>query len=371
MSDDRDNPSQPPREVLFMPWAGLGVPITIGPFQFVPWSKLSVVDQGIRDYLNRYFGRYVDHFGKAVKSVTLVSLDSDNFTPSPYLPHEEPRNAVNVLIFSTIGAQVIATVRDNDNNLAPPTADRYQLLQKSFRPTDEVVAVQVGGSTHIGAIKDIFFPMPWDLGGRFTAPNEDMVAALGKLMDGTASRNIRTRIFRALEWFRLAHIASNGIGDLSRVVMMATAFEILFEIPEGQGKTKKFVEEVASHLKQPTTKMETRNVTIKRRNKKGTSKPVNRSLPGWWANDFYDLRSRVVHGDEIDQERLRFRDWISQLIVADVVFWQCVTSELYQQGYLGSEIHAMKDDPDAAPMVGLLECLLLDSNSHRTLGWIP
>lgn len=362
MSDDGEARTQRPCEVLFMPWADLGVPMRIGPFQFVPWSKVSVVDEGVREYLEGYFGRHIDHFGKPVDSVTLVLHDSHDFTPSSYSPHDQPRDAVDAFIFSTIGPPVVAAVAANDRNLAPPTADRYQLLQQNFRPGDEDVAVKVGGSTHGGRIAKINFPKPWDLGGAFAIPDDDMAFALGQLMDARAPQGVRVRIFRALEWFRLAHTVGDGASEFSKVVMMATAFEILLQFPD-RLKRWHFVTTIDSLLRRPETLTTTLNAPG------GSTQTVG--LPAAWASDFYRLRNQIVHGDVVALEDLRFYQWISHLVVADVVFWQCVASELYRSGHLGESVRTMMSDPLQAILGETLEKRLLGFDAHQTLKWTP
>jgi len=362
MSNDAAKPTQSPCEVLFMPWADLGTPLRIGPFQFVPWSSLSVVDSGIRDYLDTYFGRHVDHFGRVVDSVAILLHDSHDFTPSAYRPYEQPRDAADALIFSTIAPQVVAAMRANDQSLAPPTANRYQLVKQNFWPGDEDVAVRVGDSVHAGRIERITFPVPWGVGGSFALPDEDMAGALGELLTSTAPSDLRVRMFRALEWFRVAHTVGDGTSDFSKVAMMATAFEILLQFPRGR-KRWFFVNKIESLLRRPETMTTTVNDP--------QGQPCTVGRPAEWASDFYRLRNRVVHGDELQSADLRFDGWITHLIVADVVFWQCVASELYQRDFLGRSISTMKADPLQAILAEPLENQLLGFEAHTTLKWKP
>lgn len=362
--------NDPGYEVQFMPWADLGQVYKVGPYSFSPWSSMQIEDQGVRTYLTDYFARHVDHNGKPVNSVAILLKEGCDFRPTVRLPHEHPVAAANVLLFSIVGPTVIAAVSANNRSVSPPTANRFELLQQNFRPADADVLVRSGGSSHVANISKITFPQPWDLGGSACYPCEELLNGLGRLFDPTFSNDIRTRMFRSLEWFRLAHMGDETMSDLSRAVMMATAFEILFQIPDGPGKTQHFISAIESRIVQLSSLSETRQVAIKIGKKKGQLQSVTHTLPGWWADKFYDLRSRIVHGDDVIPEQLRYEGWISHLIVADVVLFQCIKQELFGLGLIGDDLHKMQADPLTKSFASMLEFQFFGYEAHRTLKWI-
>ncbi len=362
--------SDPGYEVLFMPWAGLGQPYRIGPFSFVPWSKMEDVATEVKAYLDPYFLRHVDHFGRPVDSITLLVRDGRDFSCDPYPSYEHPAAAVDAMYFAIAGPTVAAAVSENNDSLAPPTADGFELLRQNFRAGDSDVKVCVGGSSHVAKISTLTFPQPWDLGGTSCFPCDELLEGLGKLFDPTTDHQIRDRIFRSLEWFRLAHVGGPTASLMSRIVMISTALEILLQIPDGPGKTERFIDAVEGRLNRTTTLSETRSVCIHVGKNRGKPRSVTHTLPGWWANKFYDLRSRIVHGDDIVPEQLRYEGWVSHQIVAAVVFWQCIKYELFNLGFIGQDIR----DTRAGPYGELLAPLLVNDffgyDTHRTLKWI-
>lgn len=325
-----------PLEVMFMPWADQQKDHVIGPFRSRAWDKSRVSNSCVAEHLDRYFKGYIDAYGKPVSTITILS-NSDDFSPVPESTMEAARFAVDMLIFSAIYFGVKTSVRNDTPNMPPPTADRFQLVKQRFTPGDKSFAITTGGTMHAGQIGKLRVTCPLDVGG-LGFPDEKLLHGLAGLFDQRVNQDTRERFKRSLEWFRLAHPSGDGVSDLAKIVMMSTAFEFLFQIPDGLGKTNKFIQAVEDRICRPQTKRLTRSIPIKVGKKAGTSKLVTHSLPGWWANDFYDLRSRVVHGDVVPMSRLKYRRWLTHLIVADLVFGECIERELYKLGLIGRDI---------------------------------
>lgn len=351
----------PGYELLFMPWAGLGQQYDCGPFTFTSWAQMQISDAGIKAYLDQYFSRHLDHLGRPVDTVTIVRHSSHDFQPAPFGSHEHPMFAVNALVFSIIGPTVAAAVTGDNQNLTPPTADRYECHRQNFRLGEDSVSVKVGSSVHAARIQDLTFSEPWDLGGGASFPDKDLLTALGKLMDPGVSAAHRDSLFRSLDWFRIAHIGGETVSEFSRVVMMATAFETLFQLPRNYKKWE-LTKAIDSRLRRPETK--TGSVVDPQQQTHIVGHPA------LWVRDFFELRNKVAHGDALILNQLLVDRWITHLVIADVVFWQCVKYSLYQRRLLGGDIHALQLDPANAPAVRLLEDQLLGFDTHEIFKWV-
>jgi hypothetical protein len=352
-----------------MPWAGLGKQTIVGRFTMIPWPKCTLPNQALHAFLDRLFSRYIDHYGQPVRTITVV-LRGNTFTPLSSGVHESARRAADALLFSVIAPGVQAAVTSNNPSLVPPTADAYQLVSQCFQLGDDTIAVRVGGSVHAANVDRLTIPKPWDVGGSCGFPDEKLLAALGELLHTRKLAAVRERLFSSLEWFRLAHTVGDGSSSFTRAVMLATAFEVLFSLPRHQ-KTKQFIAEVERRLVRPGTRKKTALDYTRHQH--------SYSLPGWWAHDFYDLRSRIVHGDPLKLSMLRYRNWVTHLIVADLVFWQCVATELYSLKLLGNTIRKLSKDydrlcpnqPAGWHEQDLIDMFLHFKEVHRALGWLP
>lgn len=103
------------------------------------------------------------------------------------------------------------------------------------------------------------------------------------------------------------------------------------------------------------------------------------SLAGCWAWDFYDLRSRIVHGDSVPPSDLIYKDWLTHLIVSELVFWECMKRELLKHKCIGDNVYSAADkltesspdDEKEAVIESLTRWFLGFKNVHIALGWLP
>ena len=371
--------STPYYQVSFMPWAELDGETKLGPITFWPFCTQAgdrILDNAIRVHLERYFRCYVDHQGRPVETVTICSHGPADFRQLSANEARGIRAAVDALIFTIICPATKAAVCANNNSMGPPSAERYQLITQNFRPGDDHIAVQAGSLLSGGwRMGQISFPRPWSTGGAFESPDSHLLEGFSKFFESEFTGEVKERVLRSLEWFRFAHIESDEISRLSRVVMMATTFEIVLDVPNVRDKSGWIAHEVAKRCSGTESVLETRQ------DNKGSD--VTRPKIGWWAWDFYKLRNAIVHGDAIKSDQLRYhgpdRDWLSQLIVADLVFWECVTRELYAHRCVGENVRkfsAELDEMSPNESSGSAEAVVLAGfvgfdfdGVHRALGW--
>lgn len=359
--------------VSFLPWAGLKDEIKIGSVIFWPFEMKDekIKNSEIKEHLAKYFKSYVDHKGKPVDTITIASYGNIDFQPLDKDKRSELRSAVNILIFTTIAPQVKVVLCANNRSIGPPSSEIFQLITQNFRPMDDNIAVQAGSLLSGGwKIGEITFSKPWAMGGAFGTPDKELLNGFNKVFDTFPSNsNVREKIFRSLEWFRLSHVESDEVSIVSKVIMMATAFEIFLQFPQ-QGKRKYFVEYMENNIASEKFKKDYR--------KSKGERSFQLSLAGCWAWDFYELRSRIVHGDSILKDDLIYKDWITHLIVADLVFLEAVKRKLYRYGCIGKNVKTYLEEfdklcPNEPP--GNAEELLTRwflgfDDVHKALGWI-
>ena len=362
-----------------MPWAGLTSELQIGPITF--WSyqttaKTKLSDRSIRDHLDRYFACYVDHAGKAARTAVVCTYKRKEFGDLSQKEASQVRMAVDALLFLIISDATKHSVCNNNRTMGPPSADRFELIAQDFQPGNDDISVRAGSVRSSGwKIGTISFPMPWCMGGSFGLPNQELVEGFTKAFKREFPHDLRNRLFRSLEWFRYAHTESDVVSPLSKVVMMATAFEIILNVPNTRSKKIWIAEQIEKRCAGPRSLKKTRRY--------GKGKAFTRPKIAWWAHDFYDLRNFIVHGDPINRRRLQHKahgkSWITQLIVADIVFWECVTRELYDHKCIGANARSCSADwakmfpnePAGSIEANLANWFLGYDDVHRSLGWLP
>lgn len=358
-------------EVSFLPWAQLKRVLRIGNVTFRPFKGLRLGSQGVRTHLSRYFRSFVDHNGNRTQDITVCIYQGNAFELLSDGQSAEMRRAVDALLFSTICPTIKRGVVANNRSVGPPSSERYDLVTTRFVPGDDYLVIRDGSRTSLGwRIGEIKFPMPFSMGGGFSNADDELVKAFSDLEAATGNDAAKSRLFRSLEWFRLAHAETHHVSLLSKVVMMGTAFETILDLPSSGPKKKPFADYLKAQCSLPDSVEDTRPLL------RAGRLPVDTVYPciSWWAWDFYVLRNDIVHGNMIEPERFGYeapgRDWLSHLIVADLVFYELVVRQLYEWGLLRQYIKdAARESGDLAGyrkawMLGILD-------SHRAVGWYP
>jgi hypothetical protein len=285
------------------------------------------------------------------------------------------RRAVDALLFVAISRTLRNSVRNRNRSWAPPTSDAFELFFQGFDPQDDHIVLTAGSSTHCWGKGEISFPKPLSVGGSLWDLDEELIEAFRRCLSKGPGES-RERVFRSLEWFRLAHTEQSQSSLFSKVVMMGTAFEILLDFPE-RGKTRHFVDTVHRTLDFEHFRKGTRITPQGRK--------FQRNLAAVWAGKFYDLRSKIVHGDRVSVGQLRYSNrnldeemkWLTHLIVADVVFYDLLIHLLYNNEYLGDRAREMVQDFPGEPAGDIHEleeaCFRFQYGAervHRSLGWL-
>jgi hypothetical protein len=373
-------------QVSFLPWAGLGTGQRIGGVDMWRASEAEldrrVSDVSVREHLKRYFKCYVTPFGKQADSIIVCELEAKDFSVLADTDLARIRRAADALYFVATSTQTWWSIGGGHESPSP-SAEQFQLVHQNLRPGSEYIAIESGNVLNGGVRLDtVRFTRPWHVGVWHLQPDKHVLAAVDRLLDPNVDATTRARFTRCFEWFRLAHAGADDVSPFSRVVMMATAFEVLLQVPRN-GKTQFFAEAIdARLLRSGHTKTAVRMWP-------GAKHTVDLAPMGIWARDFYDLRSAIVHGDDLAPERLRFtspvRVDLTHLMVADLVLWECVVRELHTLGLLriGGDPPKLVDPktgateelptPDLAVTWGdvFLPLIFSLNKLHEALGWLP
>jgi hypothetical protein len=360
-------------QVSFLPWVELSGSLTVDLLNFWPFpaeADLRINDQNIRNHLTKYFRCYVDHEGYPVKTLAVCSHSNTDFRVLSEPENQHLRRAVDALLFANIAPQTKVAVCSKNPTMSPASSNVFELITQNFQPGSDEIAVRAGSVLSGGwKIGRIVFPKPWETGGMLGTPDSKLLQGLGKCLSPQFSGDVRERIFRGLEWFRMAHMEGNEVSAFSKIVMMATAFEIFLQFPR-EGKRRHFVNFMETRIASSEFNKDVR--TSENRNS------FNLSLAGCWGWDFYELRSRMIHGDQVADEELRYRNWLTHLIVADLVFLECVKRELFEQQCIGDDIRKCANEwDDAFPenqtdtsTEQLARWFLGFDDVHKALGWL-
>jgi hypothetical protein len=321
------------KQVSLLPWLEQG-DIQIGNSLFWKYDPNVLTDADNKTYLEQYVKCYVTKHQKPVDSLTIASYKNKNyFEPLSEEEYQELNFARNILCFLCIAEQSRIALGNNNSSIGPPSAEIFDMVSQNFIPGTNDIAVRSGSMTSGGwKLHEIHFQEPWSTGGFFRSINRYVHTAINKLLASQSDEDFKNRLLRSMEWFRLAHVENGSISPFFRIVMMATAFEIIFDVPNIPDKAGYVADKIDETLAQQDFIQESRTYG------KNNDKSKTRSIAAWWGWDFYKLRNSVVHGDNISLSDLAYTDWITHAIVADMMFYAYVTYLLAEAKYFQSQI---------------------------------
>jgi hypothetical protein len=322
------------RRIYFLPFFPLESELRVGDTLFWPFYQLKdtlIPDEGLRRDLERIFSCYVDHRGQILETITIASLHGPDLSPLSTDEEQYLDAAVKAVAFASIVKNVYRFQYRNSEN--------FQVYTQELIPNQEEITLTYhfrraayGGYVH----RQGPFPLTQT---RFTQPQSvllsgtreldgRLLAGCGRVIEARAANQNAERITRSLEWFYFSHFDLRDIPDTAAAVMMSTAFETLFDLPEN-GKTERFIRSVEELLVTRAAGFLDAVASARNRRMNWRNTPREYNNAGWWAHNFYNLRSSIVHGS-----RWQFlHNGRSHLEIADLVFIECLKRKLQENGY--------------------------------------
>ncbi len=361
-------------EIAFLPWLGMNRGTTVGSVTFSPLQVQAVQDPVVREYLARYLPRYREVDGGPVELV--VGARHEGVTGfRHHAPNEQSDliRGTSVLALAMIAkTQVLQTLYRNQ--LPAPSTDSFQLIFQRFTAGSNFVGVSAGRWTHGWPLDQVTFTRPWAAVASTGDYDRHLLEALGNLLLGRCEvrPELVNRIWRSLEWFRLAHLDGSEQPDATKLITMATAFESLLDLPD-RDKQAVFANRIQRFVYDNHMRRD-----VRRRRSGGD---LDLTLAGCWAWDFYGIRSRLVHGDEVPGGDFRIATGTPHLLVADLVVRECLLRHLLELGCFGADIHesagrmerAIGDLPEGPepfdPFKWAINHHLEFDRIHEALGW--
>jgi len=220
------------------------------------------------------------------------------------------------------------------------TSENFTFAIQNFNPKSMSISQQNGfiirkldGGYKLGELKfhaPPFVPEPL----RFSLDGE----LLTKLLDVKKSNiTFVKRIMRATDLMFEAYFNNPHLSINARALLMCTSFEVLLNLPES-GQRKEF-KEITRTLTCIGSKQKIRYTSIRRR------------TPGWewevapvkvmWADKFYTLRNKIIHGAKVKPSDFMFRNKYSHFDIAPkffVLFVKKLLNEKIGKNYFNDDL---------------------------------
>lgn len=307
----------------FLPYVALKEDIKIGNVLFWPKTKIdSIKNKKIKGKIESFLNQYVNNleYKEPLQNITMISYKTHgNFNVST----KKIKDAVLILFFATI---------IKNNKYFALSSDNFQIIHQNFTLKETGIAPVSGSLIRIKhgglEIKEVLFIKPLHVNIGFLNYDEKILHALEKLQRDKTKKEFFQRIITALEWIGYAYTNIDNFNYSSRIVMLMTAYEFLFNKIDGKFEFVEKIKITCNDLDKLGRNRSKRKIYVK-----GKKEKKDFSFKEWWAYEFYNLRNKIVHGKVIKNKDLKNRKNKDYLSLGIKFFEECLKRELQFIGY--------------------------------------
>lgn len=302
-----------------MPWANLRSPVDVGQVNFVPSTEF--FGKTLTDQQKHNVVKYLSTFkfrGNPVTPIAISGYDGkfSGFTKEEW---EQILHAASALVFASVCPVTLAAVKNDDQTRVPPSSDRFLLCTAYLQ--DAGVTQDKGGLVNFEPYETLVENKPSYVIDGLSAPQETALELMDFIFKHQDQELTAKRIFRSVYFFARAQTNSPEMSEFAKLILLGTAFEILFHSQAARGKKKHVMEEIDSLW---TTGLTTTSVKV-------DGQPKTVSSPAAWYQNFYQTRNKYIHGETVGVSDLSFpvtgRNWLTHRIIASIVY-KAAVSEL-------------------------------------------
>lgn len=314
-------------------------------FNFSEFKDLYIQDEQIKNRIEKLAALYVDANLERLHCLTMCVIDDDySFQPLTEQQTKDTQRYASALMYCSI-------IKNGNWSVCVP--EHFTLMHQNFTLTEDAIVYDTGSYHRIRnwqSFERTHLVRPDYIEGSVINYRYDakLLTAFANLID---AHNIEDDyLFKVLDWVQYAFLNSPGYNYESRNVMMATAFEMLFKLQRND-KTASFANSLEQLLR--VDQMEaidpTQNrrriglITSQRLDANGNPRldrgkqPIQHTTYGWWARDYYGLRSKIVHEGTVQHGEFFNHNGIEHLKIALRMMTFCFYRLAENRGYL---VHA-------------------------------
>lgn len=292
-----------------------------------------IKNQDLKKHLIRLASCYQFRKAGAIQNPTIISTGKANFANPTAKTISKIEVLKNALLFSSV-------LRINQWSFL--TSDNFEVFYQRFNLGEEGIAIQSGAIHKILAggykIEDAVFikpdcvniPLNSQLDGQVLKALEDCLINQG---NSTA----KSQILQSLNPFFNTYRNTHEISLASRVLLLIMAFELLFG-ESGREEFRKNILKYSTFSSNFKTKTYSYPIINTFTNK--IIKNENLTLNEIWAEEFYKLRHKIIHGDTVYSDDFVFKDLIKvakkhepHFYIAVNFFVVCVLNKLREIGF--------------------------------------
>lgn len=335
------------KTLIIMPYLPLEGLIKFNGLSLWSYKKLStklITDVVLCTHLDKLVSCYQLHKGSPIQNPTLITTDIVNFPNPTRLTIAKIEVLKNILLFLGIL---------ENNSWSFITSDNFEVFYQRFNVGDDGLSTQ-GGAIHriltggykigeIAFIKPEYVNLPMSF-----RPNAAIFRALEVCMVNSSTSKDKSRVIQSLNPLFNAYRNSHEHSWQSRILLLVMAFELLF----GETERKNFRKNIQkySRLGEPR-QLQTSKYPIVNTETGATIAEEQLTLNQIWAEEFYKLRHKIIHGDTVFSDDFVFKDLIKAVkpkephfYIAVNFFVVCLLNKLRELGFANVDHYIINPD---------------------------
>ncbi len=312
--------------IAFMPYAPNQEYLKIGNYEIWQFDKEAsnrISNKEILKQIQNYFNRYYEYVynqdeggsDKNLKTINIISPIEFDIGEGIFSEKhiQNIHSIAHILSFSSIFETGFGSV----------TSDPFQTIIQGFKQNQEGMSVWTTYYTRYNLfkiLKPLHISSPF-----FPYKLTKLASSLGNALEARDTNQQIKQIFNCLEL--LFHTITFGemITNFHRTLTLLTAFEILL----GFENKKEFVDEIEKYIKDLTPVLIKRTINLPG----NKTEEIEKSKTSWWAYDLYNLRSQIIHGEEIDWSYLEYGDIWIRIKFAGSLLRRIIKIKLSENGF--------------------------------------
>ncbi|KKP68183.1 MAG: hypothetical protein UR68_C0005G0039 [Candidatus Roizmanbacteria bacterium GW2011_GWA2_35_19] len=341
------------KTLMIMPYLPLEGLIKFDGLSLWSYKKLStklITDVALRGHIDRLMACYQLYKGSQIQNPALVTTDFVNFPNPTRATIAKIEVLKNIMLFLGIL---------ENNSWSFITSDNFEVFYQRFNVGDDGLATQ-GGAIHrilsggykigeIAFVKPEYINLPMGF-----HPDGAIYKALSDCTVNSVKSKDKSRVIQALNPLFAAYRNSHEQTWQSRILLLVMAFELLF----GETERKNFRKNIQKFSRLgERTPLKTYKYPIINTETGKTMAEEQLTLNQIWAEEFYKLRHKIIHGNTVFSDDFIFRDLIKAVKPREPHFYiavnflvVCVLNKLREIGF--SDVEHYIINPDAPKVFG-------------------
>jgi len=342
------------KTLMIMPYLPLQGEIRFNGLSLWSYKKLGtkiITDVALRTHLDKLIDCYQFYKGSKIQNPSIISTDLVDF------PNPSRKTILKIEALKNI--LLVLGILEN-NNWSFITSDNFEVFYQRFNVGDDGLATQGGAIHRISAggykIGDIAFTKPDYVNIPLSFKTDaNIFSALADCTVSSTKDKEKSRVIQSLSPLFVAYRNSHEQSWQSRILLLIMAFELLF----GETERKNFRKNIQTYSRLGERKpLKTHKYPIIIETKNGiVTKEEQLTLNQIWAEEFYKLRNRIIHGDTVYSDDFIFRDLVKvtkprepHFYIAVNFFIVCLLNKLREIGFNNVEHFII--NPDAPKVYG-------------------